>query len=213
MSTILPGVLVNEQRLTSPDLTRERILTAAREVMGRKGKRGATTREIAESAGVNEATLFRHFGNKEGIVVAVAQRFCPAVELQELAARLSGDIDDDLFELGRVLMERMDALQDMIRWSLVEQHDSPDSEPLISLGDQAWRAPEAIQHVLMEYMTRRVASGELVGDVKRLSRVFMGLIFSHVMSCSKFPDPDFNSNPEVSLRFYINVFLNGVRSK
>src|SRR5487761_2011697 len=120
----------HEMRASSPDLTRERIVVAAREVMGRKGKRGATTREIAEMAGVNEATIFRHFGNKEGIVAAVAQRFCPAVELQALAARLSGNIDEDLFELGRVLMERMEGLQDMIRWSMVEQHD-PLEEPLI----------------------------------------------------------------------------------
>ena len=201
----------HEMRTSSPDLTRERIVVAAREVMGRKGKRGATTREIAEMAGVNEATIFRHFGNKEGIVAAVAQRFCPAVELQALAARLSGNIDEDLFELGRVLMERMEGLQDMIRWSMVEQHD-PLEEPLISLGDQAWRAPEAIQHVLMEYMSRRITSGDLKGDAKRLSRVFMGLVFSHVMSQLKFPDPEVYANPEASLRFYIDVFLNGVRS-
>ncbi len=201
----------HELRTSSPDLTRERIVVAAREVMGRKGKRGATTREIAEMAGVNEATIFRHFGNKEGIVAAVAQRFCPAVELQAIAAKLSGNIDEDLFELGRVLMERMEGLQDMIRWSMVEQHD-PLDEPLISLGDQAWRAPEAIQHVLMEYMSRRIATGELKGDAKRLSRVFMGLIFSHVMSQLKFPDPEVYANPEASLRFYIDVFLNGVRS-
>ncbi len=201
----------HELRISSPDLTRERIVVAAREVMGRKGKRGATTREIAEMAGVNEATIFRHFGNKEGIVAAVAQRFCPAVELQAIATKLSGNIDEDLFELGRVLMERMEGLQDMIRWSMVEQHD-PLDEPLISLGDQAWRAPEAIQHVLMEYMSRRIATGELKGDAKRLSRVFMGLVFSHVMSQLKFPDPEVYANPEASLRFYIDVFLNGVRS-
>ncbi|MHB8463067.1 MAG: TetR/AcrR family transcriptional regulator [Vulcanimicrobiaceae bacterium] len=211
MSTVQTTPAPHELRAGSPDHTRERIVVAAREVMGRKGKRGATTREIAEMAGVNEATLFRHFGNKEGIVAAVAQRFCPAVELQALAARLSGNIDEDLFELGRVLMDRMEGLQDMIRWSMVEQHD-PLEEPLISLGDQAWRAPEAIQHVLTEYMSRRIASGDLKGDAKRLSRVFMGLVFSHVMSQQKFPDPEVYANPEASLRFYIDVFLNGVRS-
>ena len=38
-------------RSASPEETRERILTAARDVIGRKGKRGATTREIAEVIG------------------------------------------------------------------------------------------------------------------------------------------------------------------
>ncbi|MEO7039366.1 MAG: helix-turn-helix domain-containing protein, partial [Candidatus Elarobacter sp.] len=44
--------------------TRTRILAAARELFERNGTRGTTTREVAERAGVNEATLFRHFGSK-----------------------------------------------------------------------------------------------------------------------------------------------------
>ena len=63
---------VEGHRSASPEETRERILVAARDVIGRKGKRGATTREIAEVAAVNEATLFRHFGTKEALLVACA---------------------------------------------------------------------------------------------------------------------------------------------
>ena len=75
-------------RSASPEETRERILVAAREVIGRKGKRGATTREIADVAGVNEATLFRHFGTKEALLVACAQHFCGYLELADVAAQL-----------------------------------------------------------------------------------------------------------------------------
>ncbi|MBV9056550.1 MAG: helix-turn-helix transcriptional regulator, partial [Candidatus Eremiobacteraeota bacterium] len=84
-------------RSASPEETRERILAAAREVIGRKGKRGATTREIAEVAGVNEATLFRHFGTKEALLVACAQHFCGYVQLADVAAQLTGDLGEDLF--------------------------------------------------------------------------------------------------------------------
>ncbi|MGA8533637.1 MAG: helix-turn-helix domain-containing protein, partial [Candidatus Tumulicola sp.] len=72
----------------SPEETRERMLSAAREVIAKKGKRGATTREIADVAGVNEATLFRHFGTKEALIVAVAQHFCGFVALRGVAAQL-----------------------------------------------------------------------------------------------------------------------------
>jgi AcrR family transcriptional regulator len=75
---------VDAGRPASPE-TRERILVAARDVIGRKGKRGATTREIADVAGVNEATLFRHFGNKEALLVACAQHFCGYLELAGVA--------------------------------------------------------------------------------------------------------------------------------
>ncbi|HWQ30230.1 MAG TPA: TetR/AcrR family transcriptional regulator [Negativicutes bacterium] len=37
------------------------------------GFKGTTTKMIAEEAGVNEATLFRHFKNKEGIFPAISK--------------------------------------------------------------------------------------------------------------------------------------------
>lgn len=47
--------------------TREKILHAALTLFGEKGFAGTSTREIAECAGVNHITLFRHFGNKENL--------------------------------------------------------------------------------------------------------------------------------------------------
>ena len=47
---------------------RERLLDAARRVFELYGSAGATTRRIAEEAGVNEVTLFRHFGSKEALL-------------------------------------------------------------------------------------------------------------------------------------------------
>ncbi|HEU4569653.1 MAG TPA: helix-turn-helix domain-containing protein [Gemmatimonadales bacterium] len=44
------------------------ILEAATKVYGALGYRGATTRRIAQEAGVNELTLFRHFGSKEALI-------------------------------------------------------------------------------------------------------------------------------------------------
>ena len=46
---------------------RRLLLDAARELFARKDYRSTTTREIAESAGVTEYLLFRHFGSKAGL--------------------------------------------------------------------------------------------------------------------------------------------------
>src|SRR6202050_1443581 len=59
---------------SSVDLTRERLLDAAAQTFSRDGLRGATTREIAREAGVNEGTLFRDFKSKEQLLRAVLQR-------------------------------------------------------------------------------------------------------------------------------------------
>ncbi|MEA3162989.1 MAG: hypothetical protein QOE88_807 [Verrucomicrobiota bacterium] len=59
---------------SSVDLTRERLLDAAAQTFSTDGLRGATTREIARKAGVNEVTLFRHFKSKEQLLRAVLLR-------------------------------------------------------------------------------------------------------------------------------------------
>ncbi|MBV8725521.1 MAG: TetR/AcrR family transcriptional regulator [Candidatus Eremiobacteraeota bacterium] len=196
-------------RSASPEETRERILAAAREVIGRKGKRGATTREIAEVAGVNEATLFRHFGTKEALLVACAQHFCGYVQLADVAAQLTGDLGEDLFVLARTMFTRFESLQDMIRWSLVEQEYEKDI-----FAETTWRPQLAILAVLTEFMQRRIGSGELTGDAQKLAMVFLGLIFMHALGRKKFPASGlYGDEPESALRFYIDVFLNGVRKR
>jgi len=59
---------------SSADRTRRRLLDAATETLNRVGIQGATTREIARRAGVNEVTLFRHFKSKEQLLGAVLHR-------------------------------------------------------------------------------------------------------------------------------------------
>ena len=51
-----------------PITTRERLIVAAARVYAAAGFRGATTRRIAEVAGVNEVTIFRTFGSKAALI-------------------------------------------------------------------------------------------------------------------------------------------------
>lgn len=53
--------------------TRQRLIHAALELFAVQGVTDTTTRQIAELADVNEVTLFRHFGNKHGLLLAVIE--------------------------------------------------------------------------------------------------------------------------------------------
>jgi len=53
--------------------TRQRIVNTALELFASQGITETTTRQIADFAQVNEVTLFRHFGNKHGLLLAVLQ--------------------------------------------------------------------------------------------------------------------------------------------
>ena len=63
---------------------REKILEAASRIYSECGFRGTTTRRVAQEAGVNEVTLFRHFGSKEVLIREAVQAGWGRVEIARL---------------------------------------------------------------------------------------------------------------------------------
>ena len=77
--------------------TRDTLIETALAVVSERGYRGATTKVIAEAAGVSEMTLFRHFPAKAELVTAALQR---ATEpFRAGAAQSSDDVTADLVRL------------------------------------------------------------------------------------------------------------------
>jgi AcrR family transcriptional regulator len=58
---------------SSRNLTRQKLIHAAIELFASQGVSETTTKQIAELAQVNEVTLFRQFGNKHGLLLAVIE--------------------------------------------------------------------------------------------------------------------------------------------
>jgi AcrR family transcriptional regulator len=66
-----------------PGESRRLLIEAARDVFNRKGYASASTREIAEGAGVAETLIFRNFRNKAGLFQeAMVQPFVAAIDEQ-----------------------------------------------------------------------------------------------------------------------------------
>lgn len=59
------------QKTERGSLTRQKLIAAALDVFGRRGFAQATTREIAQLAGVAEGTIYRHFADKQALFHAV----------------------------------------------------------------------------------------------------------------------------------------------
>lgn len=62
------------QAKTSHQDTRNKIIEAALDLFSSQGFHAATTRKIAQHAGVNEVTIFRHFKNKDNLFQDVLER-------------------------------------------------------------------------------------------------------------------------------------------
>lgn len=83
---------------TAAGTTRQRLIDAALELLVEYGYLGATSRKIAQAAGVNEITLYRHFASKDDLfAAALAKR--PEVSHFDPPTS-TGRLDEDLLRLA-----------------------------------------------------------------------------------------------------------------
>ncbi|MBM2615985.1 TetR/AcrR family transcriptional regulator [Actinoplanes sp. LDG1-06] len=73
------------------DDTRSAIVEAATQILREQGARGVTTRAVSQAAGVQAPTIYRLFGDKEGLIDAVAEH----VMASYVAAKSQAATDDD----------------------------------------------------------------------------------------------------------------------
>lgn len=107
--------------------TRQRLLDAAYRVCAERGLQGATTREIADAARVNEVTLFRHFGNKEKLIAELfARSMASQLEfLNDLEAE-DNDLERDLRRFAARFNEMLFANEALIRTIITEGKRHPE---------------------------------------------------------------------------------------
>ncbi|MGX5656594.1 TetR/AcrR family transcriptional regulator [Geodermatophilus nigrescens] len=78
-----------------PDV-RAAVVEAAARLLREHGVAGVTTRAVAQAAGVQAPTIYRHFGDKDGLVDAVAEHVMAGYAARESAAADDGDPVADL---------------------------------------------------------------------------------------------------------------------
>lgn len=89
--------------MADAETTAERILRTGIATFAERGYRGATTRVLAEAAGVNVATLAYHYGDKEGLYRAAIDRLYQrlfAVQ-PDLTLLARGSLEERLERLAR----------------------------------------------------------------------------------------------------------------
>ncbi len=73
------------------------IFNAALKVVTERGYVGATTKLIAEEAGIGEVTLFRRFGNKDNLILEALKQ--EASKLDSTASLYSSNLKADLIQI------------------------------------------------------------------------------------------------------------------
>jgi AcrR family transcriptional regulator len=118
---VIATSLADEQR----DVARSRILRAARGVLADRGL-AATVDDVAEAAGVNRRTVFRHFATRDGLFAAAIKEGVRSYALRIPAPPEDDDLRAWLLDLLFVV-HRLNAGNGRIYWELaaLEPDDLP----------------------------------------------------------------------------------------
>ncbi len=162
----------------------DRLVEAAALVFARDGLNGATTREIAHEAGVNEVTLFRKFGSKYQLLTAVLEKmYQPAASPQ--AERFGAlPLDAPLRELITAFVdaeyEVMTRNIALVRSLIGEIRKFEEHELKVLRSIFKARREELIKR-LREMQAR----GEILDSIEPMIVVDQlgGMIFTHALRC------------------------------
>ena len=190
--------------------TRTRILQAAQRLFAAKGFEGTTTRDLAQTAGVAEGTLFRHFANKKAILVEVATSGWVDI-LTDLLTELSEM--GSYKAIAQVMRRRMWNLQknaDTMRVCFMEVQFHPDLRDRIQTEviDKMTDVAEAFFQTAIDKGIYRQM------DAKLGAKVFLGLFAIAGFSDHTLIDP--NASPQEMQKMaegLADIFLNGVLEK
>lgn len=144
------------------DTTRERLLAAALDIFGNAGFEGASTRRIAEAAGVNLQAINYYFGSKQGLYDATADYLVDAVnrEIGQLRQRARAHLASLEAEGKRPTRDEARAILLNIVSTMLRVFSSEVSSPWVRFMIREQTAPtaafERIYGGLMEPMLSMV---------------------------------------------------------
>lgn len=158
--------------------TADRILDAAALLFSERGYAATTTRAIAETAGVNEVTVFRRFDNKVGVLRALGERL--AQQQAGHAAAAAPDSEDVCETLRR--FARME-IQGTLEGGALALRLAFDAKSVPEVAELLGEGLPSNLGGLTEFMAEHQATGELRSDIapEVMAEAFFGLTSSYVM--------------------------------
>ena len=204
---------VHPAKSAAPAGTRQRLLDAAARVFARSGLEGATTREIAREAKVNEVTLFRHFQTKDNLLSEVVRRTFDQQE-EALAApdpaavRPGSSLRARLVHFARRCRELLESNLPFIRTMIGEIHRYREHEVRVFKGIFM-----PLKAELLAALTSARTRGHLRPGVEPrvAADMFGSMIFAEVLRraspyCPDYPD-------DLYLETCVDVFGRGVERR
>lgn len=193
----------------TPQDTRSRILAAASDLFSVMGYAGATTRAIADKAGVNEVTLFRHFGTKENLAREIMNQFGGLAVAENLQSRLSGNYRQDLVLIGTILLKVMTERNSSMRMAICEAGNFPEFREVVAEN------PRQLRSMLTRYLRSLMDQGTILeGNPEILAQAFLGMFFSYTVLKGFLLD-NLETDPSQTeiVEGFVELFMHGTQTQ
>ncbi|MGL4884248.1 MAG: TetR/AcrR family transcriptional regulator [Waterburya sp.] len=158
--------------------TKARLIEAALDLFAERGVTETTTKAVAERAQVNEVTLFRNFGNKYRLLLAVIEDsavFAKLVHSLVEQANSQDNIADFLQEYAQESLRTLDKAPDLVR-SIVGEAGNYPQENRLALGKGLNEASRYVANYLEEVIIAEGLESRLTSEqiVKLLNFLLLG---------------------------------------
>lgn len=178
------------------------IFSAAISILMSLGYDRATTKEVAEIAGVNEVTLFRRYGSKAGLFERAIDHELADTPLNKLVT--TGNLEADLLAIVEAYVQTNEAYGDIIPIILIELPRNPDLKDSITTP---WKNLQGIIKTIETYQRRGLLRRE--PPLATLSALIGPVMINQMFRRSNLDLPI----PQVDARGYVDAFLHGRKTQ
>lgn len=189
---------------------RDKILETSMKLFAEKGFSGTTTKEIAETAGVNQALIFRYFSTKRDLYGAIIKKKIEEEPGIEKPLKEYKEAKDDLLIFKSIAMRMFDKCgndPDFIRllhYSALEGHE---------LSDMFFDTyVEYVNMLLSEYIRERVSEGvfQKVNPILA-AQAFIGMVINYIIVQELFGGKKKKRvKQEEVAEVFVKIFLDGM---
>ena len=161
---------------------REQVLDAAAVVFADKGFDRATTKEIAQVAGVSEGTIYNYFTNKFDLLIGLMSRIAEIGTLpEELVAASQGDVRDFFVMAFNHRMGRIEQGQEMLTAILPQVLVHPDLREQFYSKYVQPIAAMLEQYVQVEIEQGRIRPVNVSLATRMVQAIFVGLLVLRIL--------------------------------
>lgn len=173
------------------------VFRAVLDALAAYGYESATTKNIAEAAGIHEATLFRKYGSKLNLIEMAINAHFLDVPLARVV--YTGDLHADLLSIIEAYLKTSEIVGNILPILLIEIPRDPKLKHLLKVP---WENIEGIGLILEKYQAQNLLKQEPVLNT-------ISLLIGPLMARNLIKETHIEPIPLIEPQDYVNNFLRG----